>query len=292
MLPGRFDKAGLFFSALSLAFLICFTAISGFAFVSELQSTAAQKGQSFFGYLWTNFWGVVQGPGAVFAGFFIASLSNAVALWRHFLGLRRETELRRAYGAGIWHGYEVNFLDKVVKSFADKGLPAPRFILASPSYEVLGKLNFGDFVGKQLPAALERAGYEMTSLYGTGDPAWFRQVFRIARVGMPQDDAERPVFFDLPTTFKSFEGAVASVIAQRDVNIPMKKRSAFFDDMKSDFFAEARVWSSLSGAPLAEIQMANAEVTGFAAALARVLEEALLEPTGGAASHSSRPRAH
>lgn len=272
MLPGRFDKVGLFFSALSLAFLICFTVLSGIAFVGDLQSAAAQKNQSFFIYLWVNFWAVVQGPGAVFVGFFIASLSNSVALWRHFLGLHRETELRRAYGAGIWYGYEVNFLDKVVKSFSDKGLPAPRFILASPSYEVLGKLNFGDFVGKQLPAALERAGYQMTSLYGSGDPAWFRQVFRITRPGAPPDDAARPLFFDLPTTFKSFEGAVASVMAQRDVNIPIEKRNLFFDDMKNDFFTEARRWSALSGAPLSEIAMPNTDVADFAAALARVLE--------------------
>ncbi|WP_428031203.1 hypothetical protein [Ancylobacter sp.] len=270
MLPGELDVVawGLGIAALGLSAL--FTLITGYAFLQELSRLAALEGAGLGGYIWNHSWTVLHGPAALCLAFLFTSTTAGVSLWRDVVGMQREMELRRAFGAGLWHGYAVNFLDRVTKSFADKGLPAPRFVIASPSYAVHERLDLSDFLGQQLPAALQRNGFEMVSLYGQADPSWFRQVFRVRPIGGGPPD-ERPVFFDLPTTFVAFEGAVQAVMIQRGTAITPERQAQLFRDMKCDFFAAAKLWATESGAPVTSIEMPNRDVAGFARSLAAVL---------------------
>lgn len=270
MLPGELDVLGWTFGIVALALSALFTIVTGYAFFQELSRLAAQQGLGVVAYLWSHFWTIIHGPAALCFAFFFTSVTAGTSLWRDVVGMQREAELRRAFGAGLWHGYAVNFLDRVTKTFADKGLPAPRFVIASPSFNVQERLDFADFLGQQLPAALQRNGFEMVSLYGQGDPSWFRQVFRVRPIGGGTPD-ERPVFFDLPTTFVAFEGAVQAVMIQRGTAITPERQTRLFQDMKCDFFAASVLWSAESGALVTAIDMPNRDVAAFARNLSRLL---------------------
>ena len=270
MLPGELDVLAWTFGVAALVLSAIFTVVTGYAFIQELSRLAAEQGLGLGAYVWSHFWTVIHGPAALCFAFFFTSVTAGASLWRDVVGMQREAELRRAFGAGLWHGYAVNFLDRVTKSFADKGLPAPRFVIASPSFNVQERLDVADFLGRQLPAALQRNGFEMVSLYGQGDPSWFRQVFRVRPIGGGEPD-ERPVFFDLPTTFVAFEGAVQAVMMQRGTAITPDRQAQLFRDMKCDFFAAAVVWSAESGAPVSSIEMPNRDVAAFARHLASLL---------------------
>lgn len=270
MLPGELDVLGWTFGIVALALSALFTIVTGYAFFQELSRLTAQQGLGVVAYLWSHFWTIIHGPAALCFAFFFTSVTAGTSLWRDVVGMQREAELRRAFGAGLWHGYAVNFLDRVTKTFADKGLPAPRFVIASPSFNVQERLDFADFLGQQLPAALQRNGFEMVSLYGQGDPSWFRQVFRVRPIGGGTPD-ERPVFFDLPTTFVAFEGAVQAVMIQRGTAITPERQTRLFQDMKCDFFAASVLWSAESGAPVTAIDMPNRDVAAFARNLSRLL---------------------
>ncbi|TCK23221.1 hypothetical protein EV667_3899 [Ancylobacter aquaticus] len=288
MLPGDHDILAWVFGILALSLSIVFTLVTGFAFVRELTRLAAAEGMSFGGYIWSYSWAVLHGPAALCLAFLFTSTATGISLWRDVVAMQREMELRRAFGAGLWHGYAVNFLDRVTKSFADKGLPAPRFVIASPSFNVQARLDFADFLGQQLPAALQRNGFEMVSLYGQGDPSWFRQVFRVRPIGGGAPD-ERPVFFDLPSTFVAFEGAVQAVMVQRGTAITPERQVQLFQDMKCDFFAASVLWSTESGAPVTPIEMPNRDVAAFAHNLARLLVAEGAAGGGGGADPKAVP---
>lgn len=285
MLPGQLDFWTLAISILGAVVPIVFTVITGYAFAKELRRLAAAEGKSIWSYVSFNLWKVIQGPAALFIAFLLTAITTTASLIGAQASNQREMELKRAFGAGIWYGYANNFLDKVVKSFAVNGYPPPHIVLVSPSYDVTGQVNLNDLLYRELPAALTFRGYTLNPLWGKDtDPGWFRQTFiiqpRAAPDTVPQGQGDLsgaprapagapeakpvPVYFDLPTTLRAFEGAIDAVMERRDKYITAEQRNLYFEDFKCDFFTKAVDWAKKNGAPLSIIHMETRSPAAFA----------------------------
>lgn len=266
MLPGRFDAIALVFSIFAIIIPILFTVVTGIGFFNHLHELAGEN--PLWPYLWDNIFTLLSGPGALFVGFLITAIGAIVSALRNFRCNMREIELRKAFGVGLWHGYQKNFLDRVAQSFTDKGLPPPIIVVGSPSLNVVSSaFDVRRFLSKQVPAAMEQYGYSMLSVYGEGDAPYFRQAFKIKG----QNDMERPIFFDLPTTFVAFEGAIQNILKRRKKYLSDDKKEKYFDELKGEFFDATHEWSRVSGAPVHEVHIDNQDPDAFAKRLSELL---------------------
>jgi hypothetical protein len=265
MLPGLRDRLLLLSNAFAVLVPVFFTVITGIALAQEVSEKAAEADKELIDYLSSNLWDLLTSIGLLFFGFLISSFAASISMYKAYVTNQREIEIRRAFGAGIWHGYAVNFLDRVADSIKDRAGGTPKIVIASPSYEIIHLLDFRRIVNQQLPATFDAKNFDMISQYGEGDPAWFRQVFIISNKNKSVTTRDPdPVFFDLPTTFVSFEGAIKAIADKRQVYVSDSKKSEYFNLMKKDFFEEALKWSRISGVKIVIVDVFSGDVEEFA----------------------------
>jgi hypothetical protein len=197
-----------------------------------------------------------------------------VSIYGNYVFYENLSYMRSAIGIGLWYGYSRNFLDKVVESFLHNGKKSPIFVLASPSYSVIGTLHFVEFLEKYLPGALKAKGYTMESLYGSSSPGFYRQAYHLTKDHQHGGAfLNRDVFFDFPTTLISFEGAVDAIVKKNRGKLDGNEKSKEFEEMKRCFFESGEKWAKYKGTRIIAIDMPNDDVASFAKALVRELED-------------------
>lgn len=272
MLPGDFDWKVHIFGSLSVLIAAFFVLVTGVAFYANLIDISTKENLTILQYVLRHSWATLTGPGSQFVGFLITFITAAVTLLSAIGANRREAQLRKSFAAGIWKAYSGNFLQKVSDSMKDKGILNPIVVLASPSYDVAENINFGQFVGAHLSTSLGRSGYKLDSLLGDNNPNWFRQIYSVRAVGGSGLDSPPAVFFDYPSTFLSFYGAIDKLEAVRGEHISEPRKKEFFHTVRADFFTDAEEWARREGVTLLGIPLETKHVDEFATRLISVIE--------------------
>lgn len=260
MLPGQRDILVLVMHLAVAAILILFTILSGYDFINSLKVAAGQTGV--YRYVWNNAWATISGPGATFFAFLFSMIANIFAIFNHYRSNLREMELRQAFSAGIWTGYRRNFLDRILRSFAEAKEAQPVIILIRPTYGFMkGDFNAWNVLKGSFFAELERRMIATKTISGDAFP--FREAFQIAwsdKGGAKTSTA----ILDLPTTFMSFEGAVEEISEKRDRVVSPERARRYFDDFTEAFFDKFHKWGEFNGCKHIVVKIDNADPVKFA----------------------------
>lgn len=267
MMPGDNDWRTFLFGVVAVTVSGLFLIVSSIGFFDEVRTLAKDSQMSLFQYVWFNVWGVLIGPASQFVGFVITFVTTLMTLLSAISSNRRERELRTAFAAGIWEGYAKNFLGKVLFAMREEGIFTPTFVIAFPSYDVTKDVGFDVTLSAHLPRKLREMGYSMSSLYGDGKAGWFRQVFSIKPTADTSDGVIGSIFFDYPSTFQSFHGAVDKIAEIRDRNVNLLARTSFFNKIREEFFVSAESWARKQGAVIIRIPLETGHVENFAISL-------------------------
>lgn len=283
MFPGRFDRLSFALQVLGLLVTTAFLVVTSIVFFEHFAVVWTEHHAS-LADLWRvlgDLWEPIKTDGLAWAGFVFATLISIGTLVRMLAASKREQQLRSAFGAGLWYGYQRNFLERVVRSFQQRNIQ-PIIILGSPSRNIAENAGATEFV-RGLEEPLRQRGYELRSLSGADAPSWFRQVFAIRRVGESGQEVSQPAarqidfFFDVPSTLIAFEGAIRKIVDIRRMHIDEEQKDIYFQELKDDFFAAMQKWAVDTGYAryVVKLEFRSEDVQAAAATLAGVIDRAM-----------------